>query len=126
MAIQSGYSSPYSRMKFLATEVCGKQLRKSKLENTLKELYPDGNVPEYSILFNTLICRLKKEVYQAFSQDECLLKLLPKMKGDTIDQYAEFYGGSIESMKRIERTLSELNYQRPPRSLAQNDWCVIC
>ena len=126
MALKTDFSSPYSRMNDLAIEVSSKQLKKRKLEATLKELYPEGNVPEYFTLLQTLVDRLKVEMYQAFSQDECLQRLLPKMKGESLAQCVEIYGGSTKSMDSIERTLNELNYHRPPRFTAKNNWCVIC
>ncbi len=126
MATLIGYSSPYSRMDALAVEVCSKQLRKSKLEVILKELYPEGNVPDYSTIFQALIDRLKDEMYQTFSHDECLVKLLPKLKGESIDTLAKRHSASPRTMDSIERALNKLNFQDPSRSLAQNAWCVIC
>ncbi|MBP7074389.1 MAG: hypothetical protein KBA81_03275 [Rhabdochlamydiaceae bacterium] len=126
MAIKIGYSSPYSRMDALAVEVCSNQLRKSKLEATLKELYPDGNIPDYFTIFQTLIDRIKDEMYQTFSHDACLIELLPKLKGESIDTCAKRHSASPRTMDSIERALSKLNFQCPPRSLTENNWCVIC
>ncbi len=121
-----GYSSPYSRMDTLANEVCSKMLRKSKLEPAIEQLYPDGKIPKYSMLFEAILTLVKTEMHRAFSQDECLKQLQSEMlQSQTVTKCAESYAARPQSMRWIEESLQKLGYAEPPCDTSQHEWCIL-
>ena len=118
-------TSPYTRMRSLAYEVSVKELRKKNLESTIKKLYPDDTVPDYSSLFQAVIDHLKVSVKEAFSKDERLSQLKSKIKGESLEECARRYTVSGENMRRIEEHLRELGYEKPSKTTAEYSWCLI-
>jgi len=125
MFTQIPNSSPYARMRTLAYEACIKELRKNNLELTIKKLYPDDTVPDYSSLFQAVIDHLKVSVKESFSKDERLSQLKSKIKGESLEECARYYTVSGENMRRIEERLRELGYEKPSKKAAEYSWCLI-